>query len=112
MPKISNLSQYTRGWLVGDFEPSMFKRKNVEIAVMKHKANEETIPHKHMLSNEYNLIIQGKVNISGLILKEDDIFIYEPGEISDVNFITDTILLVFRDGSYPSDKTIIKESKE
>ena len=39
--KITKLSDYTRGWIIGDFEPSIFRTKDFEVAVLNHKKDEE-----------------------------------------------------------------------
>ena len=39
--KVSKLSDYTRGWVIGDFEPSILKTKDFEVAVLTHKQGEQ-----------------------------------------------------------------------
>ena len=38
--KVSKLSDYTRGWIIGDFEPSILKTKDFEVAVFNHSKGE------------------------------------------------------------------------
>ena len=59
--KLLELQNFKGGWLVGDFEPSLFKRYNVEVGMHKLKKGYISDGHYHLRSNEYNLILNGKV---------------------------------------------------
>lgn len=104
--KLIGLNEFKGGWLVGNFEPSLFKRENIEVGVHEIKKGYFSDCHYHLRANEYNLILYGKVkDISeNRIYKEGDIFIYEPRDKSNLEFIADTKLLVIRDLSDPNDK--------
>jgi hypothetical protein len=104
---ISNINNYKSGWIVGDFEPSIYKNKDFEIAVHKHKKGDPTFPHYHKITNELNLVLNGTIEVSNNIFNKGDIWIYEQNEISDVVFITDVELLIVRWPSIPSDKYFI-----
>ena len=39
--KVSKLSDYTRGWIIGDFEPSILRTKDFEVAVFNHLKGEK-----------------------------------------------------------------------
>ena len=39
--KVTRLSDYTRGWIIGDFEPSVLRTKDFEVAVFTHKKVEQ-----------------------------------------------------------------------
>ena len=105
MKKI-DFKNFKGGWLVGNFEPSLFKRENIEVGVHDLKKGYISDGHYHLKSNEYNLILSGKVKDlnENIIYQEGDIFIYEPRDKSNVEFLADTKLLVIRDGSDPDDK--------
>ena len=104
--KLLELKNFKGGWLVGDFEPSLFKRDNVEVGIHKLQKGSISDGHYHLRSNEYNLILKGKVKniISNEVYEEGDIFIYEPHDKSKIEFLEDTKLLVIRDSSDPTDK--------
>ena len=104
---ISNIKDYKNGWFIGDFEPSIFKNAFFEIAHHKHEKNEETTPHTHKVTTELNYIIKGKLRVSGNTLEEGDIWIYEKNDISDVEFLEDSELIVIRWPSIPTDKYIV-----
>jgi quercetin dioxygenase-like cupin family protein len=101
---ISHIKEYHKGWFVGDFSPALYRNKEFEIGHHKHTKGEPTFPHFHKLTTEMNYILKGKLKVSGRILQEGDIWIYEPGETSDVTFLDDSELIVIRWPSIPTDK--------
>jgi len=104
--KILNFLNFKGGWLVGDFEPSLFKRKNIEVGVHHIKKGYISDGHFHLSSNEYNLLIKGSVinTITKQIYQEGEIIVFEPEDRSNLEFLKDTSILVIRDSSDPNDK--------
>ena len=102
--KEANINDFKAGWFVGDFNPSIFKKPFFEVAHHKHKKGCETFPHYHAVTNELNYIVRGELMVSGKHLKEGDMWIYEPNEVSDVEFLDDSELIIVRWPSIPSDK--------
>jgi len=102
--RFDNLKNYERNWVVGNFEPSLFKTESVDIGILYCKKNESGDLHYHLNHTEYNIIIDGCVNINNILLNKGDIFIYEPKDKSDLFFVEDTILLVIKNPSTKNDK--------
>lgn len=105
--KIDDLDKYTKGWLVGDFYPSILKHKDLEVGIAFHAKNEPTQNHYHTSSDEYNIIVSGKMNVNGKVMEKGAIFIYEKMDVSDCSFLEDTILVIIRIPSAPLDKVIV-----
>ena len=67
-----NLDAMIGGWFVGDFEPSVIRTKDFEVAVKKYKAGDKEARHIHKVATELTVIISGKVliysNISQYLL--------------------------------------------
>lgn len=101
---VSNIKNYTNGWMVGDFSPSLIRSTQFELAHHQHQAGEKSVPHFHKETTELNYIVSGELIVSGRHLKAGDIWIYEPNEISDVEFLTYTSLIILRYPSIPGDK--------
>ena len=99
-----NIENFKGGWFVGDFKPSLFKNPFFEVAHHKHEKGQQTFPHYHKVTHELNYIVKGDLKVNGKHLKEGDMWIYEPNEVSDVENITDNELIVVRWPSIPSDK--------
>lgn len=98
------LTDYSRGWVVGNFEPSIFKRDNFELSIKKYKKGNYEYPHTHKESTEYTVINSGKVKMNGEIFSEGDIIKIEPNEYTDFLCVEDTSTTVFRDKSIMNDK--------
>tara|TARA_Y100000996_G_scaffold414187_2_gene404364 strand:- start:599 stop:919 length:321 start_codon:yes stop_codon:yes gene_type:complete len=102
--KIHNIQEMTGGWIVGNFEPSLFKNPHVEVAHHMHKKGYVGQKHTHKIGIELSYIIRGELIASEQHLITGDIFIYYPNEISEVEFLQDTDLLVVKWPSVPNDK--------
>lgn len=102
--KIDNLKNYERNWVVGNFEPSLFKTDSVDVGVLFCKEGEKGDLHYHLNHTEYNIIIDGQVMLENSTLSSGDIFIYEPKDKSNLFFVKDTILLVLKNPSTKNDK--------
>ncbi|MBU89057.1 MAG: hypothetical protein CMA57_01480 [Euryarchaeota archaeon] len=102
--KQANIADFKAGWFVGDFQPSIFKNPFFEVAHHKHKKGCETFPHFHKVTNELNYIVSGELKVDGMLMSAGDMWIYEPNEVSDVEFLADSELIIVRWPSIPSDK--------
>lgn len=102
--KIFNIKDFKDGWFIGDFEPSIIRFPFFEISHHFHKAGCKSEPHIHKVSMEVNYIVSGCVIASENILNAGDFFIYYPNEISKVEFLSDTNLLIIRIPSISTDK--------
>lgn len=104
-----NINEFTKGWIVGDFYPSIINTKEIEVGLKKYKKGDKEEKHCHKLVTEYTIIINGKVRMKDKIFKSDDIVIIEPNIANEFECIEDAVLLVIKTPSIPSDKYIIKE---
>lgn len=102
-----NLNQFIRGWLVGDFTPSLFKSKNIEIGIKKYSTGDKELEHIHKIITEYTIIISGKFKMNKKILNENDIAIIEPGEPVDFECLESGSNLIIKTPSIPNDKYLI-----
>ena len=100
----SDLSNYTRGWLVGNFDPAIFKRDNVEVALKTYTAGETEKAHYHKLFDEFTVILNGRVSINNIIYEKESIVCIPAKGVSSFKAIEDTKTLVIRTGSNPNDK--------
>ena len=104
---ISNIDNFKNGWFIGNFDPSLLKTKNFEVAVQFHPKGFIGLRHFHKRSTEYNYIVKGKMKLSGIEVSSGDIFIFHPNEISEAEFLKDTTLIIIRTPSDPTDKYLI-----
>lgn len=103
--KVTQSLKFKNGWFVGNFEPSILKTMDFEVAHQFHPKGFVSTPHYHKISNEYNYIVNGMILLNhDCVLSDGDTFVYEPNEISDVEFLADTNMIVVRVPSAPGDK--------
>lgn len=102
----------TRGWFIGNFEPSILKTKEFEVGLLTHSKGEYWAPHYHEFSDEYNLLISGKMIIQKKEINEGDIFVLKKKEIADPIFLEDCVVLVIKTPSIPGDKIIKEDANE
>jgi quercetin dioxygenase-like cupin family protein len=98
------IEDFVRGWIIGDFDPSILKTKDFEVAVLSHKKGEVWPKHYHRVATEYNVMLDGKMLIGGKELVSGDIFIFNPEEIADPIFLEDCRVLVIKVPSVIGDK--------
>jgi hypothetical protein len=80
----ATLAEYKKGWFIGNFEPSLLKTSDFEIAVIHHNVGDIITPHYQNVATEYNVLISGKMTVNGKTIYANDIFIFEPLEICNV----------------------------
>jgi quercetin dioxygenase-like cupin family protein len=101
---VTKITNYVRGWFIGNFEPSVLKTDQFEVGLLTHKKGEHWAPHYHKESVEYNVLVSGKMIVQERELNSGDVFVFEKGEIADPIFLEDCTLVVVKVPSIPSDK--------
>ena len=102
--KIRKLNEMTRGWFIGNFEPSVFRTKDFEVGVLFFPKGERKPPHFHKVGTEYNVLLSGYFTTHDQTLVAGDIFTIEPGEVVDPIFHEDCRILCVKVPSVPEDK--------
>ena len=101
--KISNISQYNRGWFIGAFPNALLQTEEFEVGLIScPKGNHPT--HHHKIATEYNVIIEGRLCINGSILEKGDIYIVDPNESTKQDFLEDSLILCIKTPSVLNDK--------
>ena len=99
-----NLSDYTNGWIVGDFTPSVFKTKHVEVGVKSFKKGDTEPKHIHPIAMEVSLVISGKVKMKK-VMEEGDICVLQ-NEWCAFEALEDSVMLCIKYPSVKNDKVI------
>jgi quercetin dioxygenase-like cupin family protein len=102
--QISKISDYHRGWIIGDFAPSLVRSKEFEVGLLTHLKGEHWPSHFHAIATEYNVLISGKMTVNERKIERGDVFIIEPGEIVTPIFHEDCEVLCVKIPSMPKDK--------
>ena len=106
--KVYELKDFVRGWFIGDFEPSILRTADFEVGLLSHSKGEYWAPHAHKLSDEFNLLVKGKMMICGQEINEGQIFVIQKNEVADPQFLEDCQVLVVKSPSVPGDKYIVE----
>ena len=81
--KTAKLTDMTKGWFVGNFEPTLLKTNDVEVAVKTYCKGEREARHFHKIATEITVIVHGKVRMNGVEYSQGDIIIIEPNDATD-----------------------------
>lgn len=98
------LKDYTKGWIVGNFEPSLFKTDVLEIAIKKYKSGEKETKHFHKIATEYTIVIFGTIKMLNTFYYEGDVVVVQPNVNNEFECIDDATLLVVKTPSITGDK--------
>jgi quercetin dioxygenase-like cupin family protein len=107
--KVSSLEAMTRGWFVGDFEPTLYRTAGVEVAVKHYAAGDREARHLHRVATELTAVVSGRVRMDGRELGPDDIVVLEPGEASDFLALTDATVVAVKVPGAPDDKFLVED---
>ena len=102
--RVFKLSDMVKGWLIGNFEPVVFKTSDVEVAVKKYKKGDNESTHHHKIATEITVIVSGEVMMSGHFYKEGDILLIEPNVSTDFLALTDVVTTVVKLPGASNDK--------
>ena len=102
----SKLEDMIGGWFIGNFEPSLLKTNDVEVAVKKYKAGDAEEAHYHKVATEYTVILKGKVRMMGIEYNEGEILTISPNESTDFLALTDVTTVVVKIPGASNDKYI------
>ena len=102
-----NLKQFTRGWLVGDFEPNIIRTKDFEFMVRSYNSGEMEQKHFHKIADEITVIINGKFIMNDEVLTSGDIIHLSPGDPTDFKCLESGSTAVIKTPSVTGDKFVI-----
>ena len=101
---VTKLSDYVRGYFIGNFEPSLLKTKDFEVAVISHEKDEHIPKHYHSIATEYNILLSGKMFINNKTIEPGDIFVFEKNEAVDAKVMESSQVLCVKVPSVIGDK--------
>jgi hypothetical protein len=101
-----NLGNFTGGWFIGDFEPSIFKNTNFEVAVKRLKAGTREPVHYQKTALEITVVISGKCILAGIECGPNEIVKLDPMESASFEAIEDCVLISIKSPSIPNDKVL------
>ena len=100
----AKLDSMIRGWFVGNFTPTLYQTKDVEVGVKRYAAGDYEEWHYHRIATEITVIIEGEVEMNGRRFAAGDVVTIEPGEGTDFRAITDAVNVVVKIPGASDDK--------
>ena len=100
------MSEFQNGWIIGNFQPSIFQNREFEIAVKRYNSGEIEQKHFQKTATEITFVISGKIRMNEEIIVENQIIELSPSEEYDFEALEKTILVCIKYPSLPEDKII------
>jgi hypothetical protein len=95
-----------RGWFIGDFPEAVWRTQDFEVNwqtnVRSHAAS-----HCHKIVHEIQLVTRGRMLVNGEIYEAGDIFMFEPGDMCQVEYLEETDTVAVKVPSVPGDKYLL-----
>lgn len=107
--RTAKLDDMIMGWFVGNFEPSLYKTNDVEVAVKRYRTGDYEAAHYHKIATELTVVTKGKVRMNGIEYGEGDIIVMEPGDVTDFEALTDAENVVVKIPGANNDKYTVEE---
>jgi len=98
------LEQFTKGWFVGNFSPTLISSDAVEVAVKNYRAGDHDARHHHKIGTELTVVVSGRVRMSGEEFGAGEIVKIAPGLSTDFTALTDATTVVVKMPCVSGDK--------
>jgi hypothetical protein len=101
------LKDFTNGWFIGNFEPTIYPTNYFEVSVKFFRAGDREPRHKQILATELTVVISGIAQMNSVEFSAGAIIEFGPGEVCEFLSVTDSILVCVKFPSIPNDKILI-----
>ena len=102
--QILRLESFPGGWFVGDFEPTLFRNRDFEVAVKFFLRGDAEPEHYQRVATEITVVIDGRCRMGSCELSPGDLMVVEPGEAFDFEALTNVTIVALKFPSLPHDK--------
>ena len=97
----------TRGWFVGNFNPTAFSTENAEVAVKSYRVGDKEAAHYHKIATEITVVTSGRVRMNEQEFVPGDIIVVSPGEVVEFEALEDSSNVVVKVPGALHDKFIL-----
>jgi len=91
-----SLENMIKGWFVGQFTPSAYSSKDVEVAVKRYNKGDKECVHHHRIATEITVIVSGTVRMNQVEYGKNDIIVIDPYEATDFFALEDVVTVVVK----------------
>ena len=103
--ELFKLDDLKGGWFAGNFEPTLHKTSEFEVAVKQYRKGDYEKKHYHMIATEFTVIVYGEVEMNNVKYTAGQIVRIDPGEATDFLVVSDmAITTVLKVPSVTEDK--------
>jgi quercetin dioxygenase-like cupin family protein len=107
--KLERVENFTGGWFIGDFSPSLLATSDFEVCIKHFKAGDFEPNHFQERATEFTIVVSGLCRMGSIVLSPGDILVLDPGETSDFLAIEDSVVIGIKTPSIPEDKVLVGE---
>jgi len=107
--EVHKLADMFKGWFVGDFNPTLLRTQDVEVAVKTYPAGMLEEAHLHKVATEITVIVSGTARMNGRTLNAGDIAVVKPNEICTFETLTEVTTTVVKVPGATNDKYIVPQ---
>jgi quercetin dioxygenase-like cupin family protein len=100
------IEEFTKGWVLGDFEPTIYKTSLIEVGMKSFLPDDTEPSHFQNIATEITIVASGTIEMNGVIFSEGDIIVIEPGEVANFKSLSPSKLFCIKYPSIPLDKVI------
>lgn len=108
--QIRRVEEFVGGWFIGDFVPSIFKLKDIEIGFKHFKQGDKEVEHFQSKSTELTFVVRGHCRLGDRNLIAGDIAEIGPGVSASFEALSEVDVIVVKVPSIPQDKCLGKGS--
>ena len=105
--EIFKLEDFFKGWVLGNFEPSLYKTQDFEVGVKFFKKGAIEAAHKQLIATEITIVVEGVIRLGDGIFERGDIISIPPQEVAAFESLTDSSLICVKFPSLPNDKVVV-----
>lgn len=105
--KISRIENFTNGWFIGNFEPSILRVEAFEVCLKTIRKGEKQGLARQKVATEVSLLIEGKALVNGHEFVEGDVWLLDSMESADFVALEDCKIIGVKSPSLPADKEVL-----
>ena len=94
--RVEKLNNMVKGWFVGNFNPTLYRTNDCEVAVKSYKKGDYENKHYHKIATEITVIVKGRVRMFDQEFSEGDIIVVDPGDATDFEALEDSMNVVVK----------------
>lgn len=105
--QVDKVEDFFKGWIIGNFAPSLHVNSDFEVAIKFFKAGEAEAAHMQLIATEITVVIEGEIRLGDAFFTRGDVITIPPHEVADFVSITDSSLVCIKFPSLPNDKVVV-----